>query len=194
MKASFPPGLTPLLIISSWMTYRILGLVFLPNLEAFGGNIMPSAWIIPLGQDALIGLTAPVIVYLIATRPNMLSYSVAAAWLWWGIADFIIGLVVEVYYPPLAGPFGPHVPDAMLSIWLYGNLALEIFALYLLMTPRIRDYFKDADGQAPLRIKSTPLSGAWIGVIIASGLMGVFFPQIAIGMDMMFEMLGFAPS
>jgi hypothetical protein len=193
MKPNHPRGLTPLLVISAWMTYRILGFVFAGSVEALGGNMMASAWIIPLGQDALVGITAPAIVYLMATRPGVLTYALSLAWLWWGNVDFVIGLIIETYYPPAVGPFGPHVPDSMLSIWLYGNLAAGIYAFYLLLTPRIRAYFVAADSAAARRIADTPLRGGWVLVIVGAGLMGLFFPLVAASMDMMFEALGFQP-
>lgn len=88
-----PKELTPILLILSWMTYRILGFIFMPSIEVFGGDVLPTAWIIPLGQDALIGLTAPIVVYLLATRPKTITYAIGLAWVWWGIADFGVGLV-----------------------------------------------------------------------------------------------------
>ena len=123
---NIPKHLTPILIILSWMTYRILGFVFMGNTETFGGNVLPNAWIIPLGQDGLIGITAPIVAYLVATRPKILTYVITIAWVWWGIADFLVGNVTELYYPPLQSPFGPHTPSGMLSGWLVGNLLIEV--------------------------------------------------------------------
>ena len=88
---NIPKELTPILIILSWMTYRIVGFIFMPSVEVFGGNVLPTAWIIPLGQDALVGLTAPVIVYFLATRPKTITYAIGVAWVWWGITDYGVG-------------------------------------------------------------------------------------------------------
>ena len=119
-KVEFPKGLTPIIIIVSWMTYRILGFLFLPEVEGLGGNMMPSAWIIPLGQDGLVGLTAPIIAYLIVTRPKVLTYTIAVGWVWWGIADFIIGMITEsflsTYDKPIWTTYAQYNDD-YLVIW-----------------------------------------------------------------------------
>ena len=186
-----PKSLTPILIVVSWMTYRILGFVFLGSTETFGGDVLPNAWIIPLGQDGLIGITAPIIAYLIATRPRVLTYAISLAWVWWGIADFIVGMVTEHYYPPHASPFGDHTPDAMLSGWLLGNLAAEIYAFYLLLTPEVRKYFISSENTGVLAVAESPMKGRWRWIIVGAALMGLSFQVLAKGMDGAFQMMGF---
>ena len=186
-----PKQLTPILIILSWMTYRILGFIFMPALETFGGDILPTAWIIPLGQDGLIGITAPIIVYLLATKPKIFTYVIGVAWVWWGIADFGVGLATEHFQPPLKSPFGPHTPSGMMTGWLLTNLTLELYAFYLLLTPTVRQYFMASENTKPLSLKETPLKGKWIFVIIGAILMGLFFTKISHAIDSIFEILGF---
>ena len=188
---NIPKHLTPILIIISWMTYRIAGFMFMGNIEAFGGNAMPNAWVIPFGQDGLIGITAPIVAYLVATRPKMLTYAIAIAWVWWGIADFLVGNVTEMFYPPLQSPFGPHTPDGMLSGWLIGNLLIEVYAFYLLLTPSVRQYFINAEEKAPLSLSNSPMKGRWILIAIGAALMGIFFQNVAGGMDALFQLMGF---
>lgn len=188
---NIPKQLTPILIILSWMTYRILGFIFMPAVEVFGGDVLPTAWIIPLGQDALIGLTAPIVVYLLATKPKVLTYAIGVAWVWWGIADFGVGLATEIFQPPLKNPFGSHTPSGMMTGWLFTNLALELYAFYLLLTPTVREYFMASENKKSLSLKETPLKGKWIFVLIGAALMGLFFPLITPFIDSMFEMLGF---
>lgn len=183
-----PPELTAIILISSWMTYRIAGLPFLSGTEAFGGAAMASAWVVPLGQDALIGLTAPFVVYLIATRPRVATYAIAAAWLWWGIADFVVGLVVGSLYPPMEAPFGPHTPPGMLDFWLYANLAIEIVALALLARKDVRYYFMESQSREPIALSSSPFGGRWVVLLVAAGLMGVFFERVALMMDSFFAL------
>ena len=190
-KVKVPQSLTPILVIASWMTYRILGFIFMPSIEVFGGDILPTAWIIPLGQDALIGLSAPFIVYLLATRPSILSYALGVAWLWWGIADFGVGLATEIFQPPLKSPFGPHTPNAMLTGWLLINLTLELYAFFLFLKPEVRNYFVVSNDEVPLSIKETPWGGRWVWVIIIAVLNGLLFPFMANGIDAAFQMMGF---
>jgi hypothetical protein len=191
-KSIIPPKqLTPILLILSWMTYRIVGFIFMPATEAFGGDVLPTAWIIPLGQDGLIGITAPIVVYLLATKPKALTYIIGIAWVWWGITDFGVGLATEVFQPPLKSPFGPHTPSGMMSGWLLTNLALELYAFYLLLTPPVRQYFMASENVKSLSLKETPLQGKWIFVIIGAVLMGIFFQNVAGGMDALFQSMGF---
>lgn len=186
-----PKELTPILIILSWMTYRILGFIMMPNIEVFGGDVLPTAWIIPLGQDALIGLTAPIVVYLLATRPKTITYAIGIAWVWWGIADFGVGLVTEIFQPPFKSPMGENTPSFVLTGWLLTNLALELYAFYLLLTPKVRNYFMASEKDKPLNLKETPLGGKWIFAIVAAALTGLFFPIMAMGINGFFKMLGY---
>ena len=188
---NIPKQLTPILIILSWMTYRILGFIFMPAIEAFGGDVLPTAWIIPLGQDGLIGITAPIIVYLLATKPKVLTYAIGIAWVWWGIADFGVGLATEVFQPPFKSPFGPHTPSGMMTGWLLINLTLELYAFYLLLTSPVRQYFMASEDVKSLSLKESPLKGKWIFVIIGAVLMGIFFPVMTNLIDATFGMLGF---
>ena len=191
-KSIIPPKqLTPILLILSWMTYRILGFIFMPAVEAFGGDVLPTAWVIPLGQDGLIGITAPIVVYLLATKPKALTYIIGIAWVWWGITDFGVGLATEVFQPPLKSPFGPHTPSGMMSGWLLTNLTLELYAFYLLLTPPVRQYFMASENVKSLSLKETPLKGKWIFVIIGAVLMGIFFPVMANLIDSTFQIMGF---
>ncbi len=173
------------------MTYRILGFIFMPSIEAFGGDVLPTAWIIPLGQDALIGLTAPIVVYLLATKPKALSYVIGIAWVWWGITDFGVGLATEIFQPPLQSPFGPHTPNSMMKGWLLMNLMLELYAFYLLLTPKVRQYFLASENNKTLSLKETPLKGKWIFVIVGAVLMALFFQNMSNLIDSTFKMLGF---
>ncbi|MDX2469213.1 MAG: hypothetical protein QNL04_01415 [SAR324 cluster bacterium] len=188
---NFPKGLTAILIIVSWMTYRMLGFIFMPSVEAFGGDLLPTAWVIPLGQDALIGLTAPLIAYLIATKPKILTYAIVVAWVWWGIADFGVGLATEYFQPPFKSPFGSHTPSLMMTGWLLTNLSLEVYALYLLLTPDVRQYFMTQDKAASLSIAESPMKGRWILVVMGAALMAVFFQTMTKMIDAAFAMMGF---
>ena len=186
-----PKELIPILLILSWMTHRILGFIFMPSIEVFGGDVIPTPWIIPLGQDALIGITAPIVVYFLATRPKMLTYAIGLAWVWWGIADYGIGLVTEIFQPPFKSPMGENTPSFVLTGWLLMNLTLELTAFYLLLKPQVRQYFMSSENNKTLSLKETPLKGKWIIAIIPAALTGLFFPFIAIGINGLFKMMGY---
>ncbi|MGB2129051.1 MAG: hypothetical protein ACPHXR_06185 [Flavicella sp.] len=110
-----PKELTPILVILAWMTYSILGFIYIPCIEIFGGDVLPTAWIIPLGQDALIGLTAPIIFYFLATRPKTITYAIGIAWVWWRIADFGVGLATEIFQSPFKSPMGENTHSFVLT-------------------------------------------------------------------------------
>lgn len=186
-----PKELTPILIILSWMTYRIVGLIFMPAIKVLGGDVLPTAWIIPLGQDALIGLTAPVVVYFLATKPKTITYAIGLAWVWWGIADFGVGLATEIFQPPLKSPMGENTPSFVLTGWLLTNLFLELYAFYLLLKPTVRNYFMASENNRPLSLKETPLKGKWIFALITAALTGLFFPIVAMGINEVFKMMGY---
>lgn len=186
-----PKQLTPILIILSWMAYRVLGFIMMPNIEVFGGDVLPTSWIIPLGQDALIGLTAPIVVYLLSTRPKTITYAIGLAWVWWGIADFGVGLVTEIFQPPFKSPMGENTPPFMLTSWLLMNLTLELYAFYLLLTPKVRQYFMASENDKPLSLKETPLKGKWMYALIGALLTGLFFPFVAMGINGLFKIMGY---
>ncbi|MFT5064865.1 MAG: hypothetical protein ACI9TA_000472, partial [Reinekea sp.] len=79
MEKQFPRFFNFVILIAAWQTYRIVGALFWGGLDLSGGGVFPNAWVIPLSQDTLTGLLAPVVVYLLAMRPNVLSYALAVA-------------------------------------------------------------------------------------------------------------------
>ena len=146
-----------------------------------------------MGQDALIGLTAPVVAYLLATQPSITTYVIAVAWMWWGITDFCVGLVVERYQPPYKVPFGPNTPTWMLTVWLVVNVGLQIYAFYLMWTAEISAYFTGPGAKTALSIADSPMGGNWIWIIVGAASMGVFFGVVGATINGMFKMLGFKP-
>lgn len=155
-----------------------------------GGGLLPNAWVIPLWQDAATGLLAPFIVYLMAMRPSVLSYALGVAFFLFGIVDFTNGMVVETHYPAHVPPLGENVPAAFLTGWLAINMVLEIAALAMLLTPKMRQYFIEAEGQAGPSFKQSPRAGKWVWVIVFGALNGVFFKAQAAAMNAMNAMFG----
>lgn len=86
---------------------------------------------------------------------------------------------------------GENTPSFVLTGWLLTNLALELYAFYLLLTPKVRNYFMASEKDKPLNLKETPLSGKWIFAIVAAALTGLFFPIMAMGVNGFFKMLGY---
>ena len=63
-----------------------------------------------------------------------------AAYLAWGIWDFICGIWVDGSTPPKTGKPPPH-PVEGLTFWLIFNMCVEFAALFVLMTPTVTNYY-----------------------------------------------------
>jgi hypothetical protein len=192
---SFPDALPIVVGIVSWQSYRVIGfkLIFDGALECHGGKLLPTAWILPLGQDGIIGSLAWIACLLLATcKGSTMAYIVSCCYVWWGIVDYCIGMVVEKYMPPNKSAFGPHVPGWMMLVWLFMNLALEVTAFALLLSKDILNWFITCDAAEPLSITDGVLGGWWIALCIGSALlMTVGFPVVVMVMDAFFKKLGF---
>lgn len=188
MTTKYPRFFNFVLIIAAWQAYRVAGAVFWGGLDLSGGGLFPNAWIIPLGQDALVGLLAPFIVWMMAMRPRVLSYALGVSFFIFGIVDLSNGLIIEAFYPPHIPPLGENVPKAFLTGWLIVNMVLEIAALAFLLKPSIRQHFIDAEGKTKLKFKQSPMAGKWIWVLVIGALNGIFFKVVADAINMMFGM------
>ena len=188
MEKEFPRYFSFILIIAAWQTYRIVGAVFWSGLDLSGGGLFPNAWVIPLSQDTLTGLLAPVIVFMMAMRPSVLSYALGVSFFVFGIVDFTNGLVVEALYPPFISPMGENVPASFITGWLIGNMMLEVVALALLLTPAVRNYFIQAEGGSGLSVKDSPMAGKWLWILGFAALNGIFFKQFAAVLNALFGM------
>lgn len=79
MEKQYPRLFNFVIIIAAWQTYRIVGALFWGGLDLSGGGVFPNAWVIPLSQDTLTGLLAPVVVFLLAMQPILVGL-VAPRW------------------------------------------------------------------------------------------------------------------
>ena len=116
-----PDALPWIIGILAWQSYRVIGfkMILAKKLACHGGDLFPTAWVVPLGQDGLIGCLAWIACMLLATQKgSTLAYIASVCYTWWGIVDFCIGSVVEMYMPPFKNAWGPHVPSWMMSFWL----------------------------------------------------------------------------
>lgn len=188
MEKQFPRFFNFVILITAWQTYRIVGAMFWGGLDLSGGGLFPNAWVIPLSQDTLTGLLAPIVVYLLAMRPSVLSYALAVAFFVFGIVDFTNGMVIETLYPPHVPLLGENMPDAFMTSWLVLNMVLEIVALGLLLSPVMRRYFIDAENTDALTFKQSPMGGKWTWAIGFGALNGIFFEAQVAAMNTMFGM------
>ncbi len=59
----------------------------------------PAAWLMPLVGDALVGLTALVVAYLLWRRPTPASWMIAMIWTAIAAFDALAALLVEIAVP-----------------------------------------------------------------------------------------------
>lgn len=186
---AFPRFLNVVIVIAAWQTYRVAGAVFWGDLEFNGGVKLADAWVIPLTQDTITALLAPIVAFGLAMRPNVTTYALGVAWFVFGIVDFTNGIVVEVLYPPEEALLGENVPAAFLTGWLVVNMVLQIGAVAVLLSPAMRRYFIAAEGTSRLDFAHSPMKGKWIVVAVVAALNGIFFKTIGSGMDEFFGWL-----
>jgi hypothetical protein len=55
--------------------------------------------LLPMINTGIIGLTAPLIAYRLATSNSMFAWAVAVAWTWWGLVDFTHYLARSTAFP-----------------------------------------------------------------------------------------------
>ena len=55
-----PDALPWIVGILAWQSYRVIGfkMIAAKKLECHGGDLFPTAWVLPLGQDGIIGSLA----------------------------------------------------------------------------------------------------------------------------------------
>lgn len=182
----FPQFFNFVLVIAAWQTYRIVGALFWGDLKFAGGENLPDAWAIPLSQDTIVGILAPLVVYRLAMRPNVLTYALGIAWFIFGIVDFTNGIVVEALYPADEALLGENIPAAFLTGWLVVNMLVQVSALVLLLSPGMRRYFIEAEGTTRLGFTQSPMAGKWVVAIVVAALNGIFFKAIAAGLNVLF--------
>lgn len=128
-KISF--GVKMAIGFSLFMFYRVSAGLYLPKV----GDTIPEFWGIAYRGDILIGLTAPLIAYLLWKHRNLSTWTLAIVWHWIGLKDFIAGLEFH-----LIQPFDPAMGDLPILIFIIGPL-IHIYVTYLLVRNR-SDFFE----------------------------------------------------
>jgi hypothetical protein len=187
----FPPQLATIVGITAWQTYRLIGLSLLPML----GTVLPKPWLLPMINTGIIGLTAPLIAYRLATSNSMFAWAVAVAWTWWGLVDFTHYLATEYCFPmskELPYVFGEHTPRWLTQVWLGGNMAIEAYMFSLLWSPEVISYFSGIEGSSTsLALGDTVMGGKWLGIIAFGILFQPGFPLVGKSLSAVFYALGF---
>ena len=129
-----PAPVRAIVTITALMVYRAGVAAFLPRL---GDDDTSWAWIVPWVGDTLIGLTAPIVAYLLWTRRGALIWGLGLAWTFWGAWDYLSGIMVNIV-EPLEDGFGP---EWFTYLWLIGWMLAQIYVLWRLTHTDIARYY-----------------------------------------------------
>lgn len=130
-QSKVPNGIKIAIGITLFMVYRVSAGLYLPKV----GESIPEFWGVAYRGDILIGITAPIIAYLLWKHRSLLTWTLAIVWHWIGLKDFVSGLEFH-----LIEPFDPSMGNLPIAIFIIGPL-LHIYVTYLLVRNR-NDFFQ----------------------------------------------------
>lgn len=124
-------GLKMAIGLTLLMIYRVSAGLYLPKV----GDSIPEFWGIAYRGDIVIGVTAPIIAFLLWKRRSLSTWTLAIVWQWIGLKDFIGGLEFH-----LIEPFDPAMGDLPIAIFIIGPV-IHIYTTYLLVRNK-DDFFQ----------------------------------------------------
>lgn len=131
-----PPYHRLSVILTALMTYRLLPLISYAGL----GDTVPISWVNPFTGDILIGLTAPIMAFLLARRPSLSVWAAVIAWHCLGIWDYITGVILDFVDPITWAP-----PGALYL--LLAGIAVQLINLFLLTNGPARRAYASLEGR-----------------------------------------------
>lgn len=135
------PGLVKLIAVLMTLTiFRAQTILFLPNLEMYGG-VAPNGWFGPWLSDFLIGLLVPVAVFLAIKRTGTSVWGFLVLYNALGAFDYTQGLITQ-WISPLPVSIASEV-TVYLGIYLF--LICQIVALWLLFRQEVIGHFCGRD-------------------------------------------------
>ena len=78
---------------------RAMTIAFIPRAGDGGAGDPPQAWLMPLWGDAIIGVSALVVAWILVTRRNPTSWMVAVVWSAIAAFDALAAYMVDVATP-----------------------------------------------------------------------------------------------
>jgi len=123
--------------LSAMAIGRAMTLAYVARAGGTNPGDPPEAWLMPLVGDAIVGLTAVVVAFLLWRRPSPGSWLVAVVWSAVAAFDALAALLVDV-----ASPW----PDFfMLKLFgrgmFIGAAVMHVGIIYLLARPEVRVRF-----------------------------------------------------
>lgn len=126
--ASLPVPLKIMTTLTLMLAGRAMTLAFIHRAGGSGVGDPPNAWLMPLIGDAVIGLSALVIAYLIWTRQGLWVWTAIMVWnalaIWDAMSAFIVNISnpwPEFFMLEAIGPFmffaasGMHLANILLA-------------------------------------------------------------------------------
>ena len=115
---------------------RAMTLAFIARAGDGGPGDPPEAWLMPLIGDAAVGLTAPLVAWLLWQRPSPTTWIVAISWSTVAAFDAVAAFIVDVSTP---------WPEFfMLEVFgramFFAAAGLHIVIIVLLMRPATRSH------------------------------------------------------
>ncbi|NET33140.1 MAG: hypothetical protein F6K19_14150 [Cyanothece sp. SIO1E1] len=134
---------------TKWMAI-LIGLTFmrafmgiqLPSLEMYGG-VNPDAWFAPWISDTILGILAPIMIYLVIKKKGIKTWGILVAYNAIGAFDYAHGILTQ-WTDPL-------IPNGIMGTpgLTYGaigfSLVVQLIVLYLLFQPAVMSYFSSQD-------------------------------------------------
>ena len=133
-----PRIITWIAVLMGFTMMRAFMGIQLPTLEMFGGE-NPDAWFAPWISDAILGLLAPFMIYLLLKRRGIMIWAGLLIYNAIGAFDYTHGLMVQ-WTDPL-------VPNGIMgnAALTYGSVGfsflVQLGVLYLLFKDEVMDYF-----------------------------------------------------
>ena len=114
----------------------------LPSLEMYGG-VNPDAWFAPWISDTILGILAPIMIYLVMKKKGIKTWGILVAYNAIGAFDYAHGILTQ-WTDPL-------IPNGIMGTpgLTYGaigfSLVVQLIVLYLLFQPAVMSYFSSQD-------------------------------------------------
>lgn len=137
---------TVILVLTLILSGRAMTLAFVANAGSGKLGAPPSAWLMPLVGDAVVGLSALVIAYLIVRGRDLGAWTAIVVWNVVGIWD-----ALSAYLVHLSVPWNEFfMIRAFGSSMFFAASAMHLIILWLITRGEVRDHFLNTQGTASM--------------------------------------------